>query len=408
MAVFQYKARGKHGDAIVGTMDAASTDVVATQLIENELTPITIVPVQEAKIPAFNINELFSTKVKATDLIQFSRQMHSLMKAGVPILSALAGLAQSTANITLQKTIRAISESLQSGRDLATALAEHPQVFSVFYISMIRVGETSGKLDAIFLQLALYLERDKKTKEQIKSAIRYPSFVMGAIVVAVGIINFMVMPAFANMFSRYGADLPWATKVLLTSSEIMVNHWLLILGAAIGGIIWIRYYLASENGRFVWDKQKLKIPIIGSLIHRATMVRFTRLFSMSIGAGVPLITTLTVVARALDNVYIEERILGMQSGIERGESISRTAMASGMFDALVLQMMSVGEETGSLEELLDEVANYYEQEVTYQIDKLSASIEPILTIVIGIIVLILALGVFLPMWGLGNVAFHKN
>ena len=407
MALFQYKARGHKGDAIEGVMEGVSSDVVASQLIENGLTPVNIVATEKKIDNAIRFEKLFPAKVSSGELIQFSRQMHSLMKAGVPILSALSGLAAIAKNETFKTTINDVSLSLESGRDLATSLNEHPSVFNVFYVSMIRIGETSGTLDAIFLQLAKYLERDKKTRDQIRSAVRYPSFVLVSIFIALAIINLFVIPAFSRMFSKYDASLPWATQILMATSNFTVAHWPEMLACAIGGLIWLKYYIGTENGRYRWDKAKLKLPLVGDLIQRATMARFARLFSMSSGAGVPLITTLTVVAKALDNKYVEDRVLSMQNGIERGESISRTAAACGMFDHLVLQMMSVGEETGAMDELLHEVAEYYDSEVEYELDRLSAAIEPILTIVIGVIVLVLALGVFLPMWGIAGVAMQK-
>ncbi|NOZ53978.1 MAG: type II secretion system F family protein [Gammaproteobacteria bacterium] len=406
MSLFQYKARGKRGDAIEGLMDAASSDVVAAQLLQSGLIPIDIVPAVNKLSSTITWDALFPIKVTATDIIQFSRQMHSLMKTGVPILSALAGLAESTKNKTLKDAIRDISLSLQSGRDLATALSDHSKIFSLFYVSMIRIGETSGKLGAIFLQLSRYLERDEKTKKQIRSALRYPVFVMLAIGFAIFVINVFVIPEFSKMFSRYDATLPIATKILVGTSSFFIHYWVLLLAGMVVGAMWFKYSLKTTAGLYRWDKLKLRFPLIGSVVYRATLARFARLFAMSTQAGVPLITAITVVAKALDNAYVEQNILDMRTGIERGESISRTALATGMFDSLVLQMLSVGEETGAVDELLQEVADYYDMEVEYDIGRLSASIEPILTIVIGVIVLVLALGVFLPMWSVANVALH--
>jgi MSHA biogenesis protein MshG len=407
VVLFEYKARGHKGDAVIGVIEAASSDAVASHLIENGLTPVNIEPTVKAADNSIRFEKLFPAKVHISDLIQFSRQMHSLLKAGVPILTAFSGLAEITKNDTLKTTIKNVSLSLESGRDLASSMNEHPATFNMFYVSMIRIGETSGNLDAIFLQLAKYLERDKKTVDQIRSAIRYPLFVLTSIVAALAVINLFVIPAFEKLFAKYHAALPWATRVLLATSSFTIHYWPEILAVLFAGAIWLRYYLGTEQGRYQWDKFKLRLPWIGALIHQATMGRFARLFSMAIHSGVPLITALTVVAKALDNKYLEDRVLGMQTGIERGESISQTAMATGMFDHLVLQMMRVGDETGSLDELLKEVAEYYESEVDYGLDRLGAAIEPALTIIIGIIVLILALGVFLPMWSIATVALHK-
>jgi MSHA biogenesis protein MshG len=409
MPVFQYKARGHRGDAIEGTMEAVSSDAVAAQLLEGGMTPvdINVAEAGTAGSKEINLKDLIPQKVTDTDLIQFSRQMHSLTKAGVPMLSALHGLSQSTKNTVLAKAIEKIATSLEAGRDLATSFSEHKEIFSLFYISMIRIGETTGQLDEIFLQLAKYLERDKRTRDQIKSALRYPSFVIIAIIIAVAIINLFVIPTFANVFAKFGSDLPLFTRILLETSNFTVDNWPVLLGVVLTGLMGARYYVGTENGRYRWDKAKLKIPLAGDIIYRATLARFSRLFAMSTKAGVPLITALTVVAKALDNTYVEERILGMQTGIERGESITRTAAATGMFDSLVMQMMAVGEETGSVDTLLLEVAQFYEAEVENDIEKLSARIEPILTFAVACIVLVLALGVFLPMWSLAEVAIKK-
>lgn len=404
MPLFQYKARGRRGDAIEGSIEAVSSDAVASQLLESGLTPIDITLAKIGVSTEIDFKKFFVEKVTDTDIIQFSRQMYSLTKAGVPMLSALHGLSQSTKNVTLAETIRNVTTSLEAGRDLATSFSEHPEIFSLFYVSMIRIGETTGKLDEIFIQLARYMERDKRTRDQIKSALRYPSFVLIAIGIAVAIINLFVIPTFAGVFAKFGSELPWATLILLNTSNFTVAHWQELLGVLVVAFFGVKHYIKTDEGRYRWDKHKLKLPLAGDIIYRGTLARFSRLFAMSTGAGVPLITALTVVAKALDNSYVEERILGMQTGIERGESITRTAAATGLFDGLVMQMMAVGEETGSIDTLLAEVAEFYEAEVENDIDKLSARIEPILTVFIAGIVLVLALGVFLPMWNLADVA----
>jgi len=403
MPVFQYKARSRRGDAIEGTMEAVSSDAVAAQLLEGGMTPVNIDAAKGITSIDINMGELFAEKITDTDIIQFSRQMRSLTKAGVPILSALHGLSQSTKNKQLAAVISEVTLSLEAGRDLATAFSDHPKAFSLFYVSMIRIGETTGQLDEIFMQLARYLDRDKRTRGQIKAALRYPSFVLIAISIAIMIINLFVIPTFAKVFEKFGSELPLATRILLEVSNFCVANWHIVLGLVIAAIFMYRHYAGTDEGRYQLDKYKLKLPLAGEIIYRATLARFSRLFAMSTKAGVPLITALTVVAKALDNTYVEERILSMQTGIERGESITRTAAATGMFDALVMQMMAVGEETGSMDTLLAEVAEFYEAEVENDIDKLSARIEPILTVVIAGIVLVLALGVFLPMWNLASV-----
>jgi MSHA biogenesis protein MshG len=406
MPLFQYKARAIRGDAIQGTIEASSSDVAASRLIEGGLTPINIAVAKEPSSFNKDLRDWFPQPVEIVDLIQFSRQIHSLLRSGVPILRALSGLATNTKNHTLAKVISEVVESLESGRDLSSSMSLHPKVFSLFYVSLVRVGETSGQLPEMFQQLTYYLERERKTIQQIKSAMRYPMFVMAAIGIAMIVINIFVIPKFANTFNRLGADLPLPTKILLATSNFAVDNWLTLLVGLATLILGSHFYIQTDNGRYRWHKLKIRLPLIGPLIYQATLARFSRLFAMGQRAGIPLITSLTVVGRAVDNDFMEERVLGMREGIERGESVSHTAAASGIFDDLVLQMLSVGEESGTLDELLQEVSDYYDREVEYSIEKLSASIEPILIVFIGCMVLMLAIGIFLPMWDLAQAALH--
>jgi MSHA biogenesis protein MshG len=403
---FQYKARGQRGDAIEGVIEAASTDLAASRLIEGGLTPVDIQPLKQKTGMSTDIADLFPAKVQLVDLIQFSRQMHSLMKAGVPILSALSGLAAHTVNRTLAKTLTGVMESLQAGRDLSSSMAQFPAVFSVFYISLVRVGETSGRLEEVFQQLATYLQRDKKTRDQIKSAMRYPVFVLVAILVAISVINVLVVPAFAAMFAQFGAELPLPTRILIAMSDFTINRWELLLGGGVALVAGGRMYVRSENGRYAWHKLLLTLPLIGKILYRAALARFSRLFALVQSSGIPIVTGLSVVARALDNDFIQERVLSMRDGIERGESLSNTAAGTGIFDHLVLQMLQVGEQSGATDDLLREVADYYDSEVDYAVEKLSASIEPTLTIILAVLVFLLAAGIFLPMWDLASVALH--
>jgi len=277
-----------------------------------------------------------------------------------------------------------------------------PKIFSHLYVSMIQVGENTGRLDESFLQISEYLELEKGTRDRIKAALRYPVIVIVAIAAAIAVINLFVIPAFAKVYSGLNAELPWATKVLIATSNFTVANWPFILAGLIFIYAGIVMYIRTDNGRYKWDKYKLRLPIIGSIINRSLLARFSRSFAMATRAGVPLIQTMTVVSRAADNSYISERILDMRNGIERGDTLTRTAAATNLFTPLVLQMMSVGEETGAVDDLLQEVAEYYEREVDYDLKNLSAAIEPILIVAIGIMVFILALGVFLPMWDLAG------
>ena len=408
MAFFKYRGRNRRGEMAEGRIEGTSVDAVANQLFNNGITPIDIVAADVAQDVFGGLKGLrisFSEgRVNLLDLVFFSRQMYTLLKAGVPILQALQGLRESTQNAALAKVIGNIREGLDAGLDLTGALGRHPKVFSPLFVSMIQVGETSGSLPEAFLQLSLYLERDKDTRDRIKQATRYPTMVIGAIVVAMFIINLFVIPTFAKIYAGFKAELPWATQILIATSNFTVRYWYLIIIAAVLLALATRMYIKTTEGRYRWHRYKLKIPLVGPILFRATLGRFARAMAIILKAGVPLVQGMTVISRAVDNDFIGERILQMRDGVERGENITRTASATGLFPPLVVQMISVGEETGAIDNLLLEVAEYYEREVDYDLKNLSSAIEPILIVVIGIIVMILALGVFLPMWDLARAA----
>jgi MSHA biogenesis protein MshG len=405
MGTFRYKARSQRGDTVTGTVEASSADAVAGQLLNSGITPIDIRESLPKKDFLADLKkQLNSSNPDIDELILFCRQMYTLTKAGVPIIRGLVGLADTTRNQVLKNTIEKMRQELEAGRDLSSSMNQHQKIFTPLMISMIRVGESTGQLDEAFLQLSLYLERDRDTRNQIKAALRYPSFVLVAISIAIVIVNIFVIPAFAGVFAGMKMELPWQTQALIGTSDFFVAYWKYMLGVLVALIFWLRYYIKTEEGRYRWDKLKLRIPLVGSIILRATLSRFARTFAMTARSGVPLIQALSVVARAVDNNYVADKVLSIRTGIERGDSLTRTAVATNMFTPLVIQMLSVGEETGAVDDMLDEVATFYEREVDYDVKNISSAIEPILIVSIGVLVLILALGIFLPMWEMTSMA----
>lgn len=407
MATFEYKAKTAQGESTSGTMEAVNTEVVAERLIARGISPISINPLVDKKSNLdIDLSALFKPKkVAIHDLVMFSRQMFSLTKAGIPLTRSINGLLETTNSPVLKQALESIFNDLNAGTNLARAFARHPHVFSPLYINLIHVGENSGRLEESFSQIANYLELEQKTRQRIKSATRYPSFVTMAIVAAVVVINVFVMPQFTKMFESFGAgELPLPTRMLMASSEFFIQYWLHLLIVIIASIFSFTKYIKTEKGRFWWDEKKLKVPIFGDIIYRALLARFARTFGMMSRSGVPLINALNIVADVVDNAWVASHIKEMRSGIERGESISVVATRTGLFSPLILQMISVGEETGQLDEMLDEVALFYEEQVDYDLKKLSDYIEPILIVFIGAIVLVLMLAVYLPMWELTSRA----
>ena len=408
MPFFAYKGRDSKGVLVQGVLEGADTNALANQLLNLNITPIDIQSRSNPTSSKSTSINLFEEKIETIDVMLFSRQMYTLLKAGIPIMNALNGLKASTSNQAFAKVVEEIRESLGSGREFSAALAQHPQVFSSFYINMVRVGETTGMLEAVFLRLFEHLEFERFMRDQIKSALRYPIFVVSAMGVAIVIVNLFVIPAFAKVFAGFGAELPLMTQVLLAFSNFMVAAWPYLIVGCITAALLFRSYTAAGIGKYNWDKFKLNTPIAGKIIHKATMARFARSFALANKSGVPIVNGLKLVAQTADNDYIAQKIEQMREGVERGESILRTATNTGVFNPIVLQMIAVGEESGALDDLMQEVADMYQRDVEYEIKTLGAQIEPILIVFLGVMVLILALGIFLPIWDLGKVALHKG
>jgi MSHA biogenesis protein MshG len=406
MPRFNYVARTASGEKTQGILDADSATDCASSLLKSSITPISIRETgQSERRDAKNVGmDLFAPGIKPIDIQLFSRQLYTLMRSGVPILRSLAGLIESATSVALARVIRSLKESLEAGRDLSSAMRQHPEAFSPFYVAMVRVGEATGRLDEIFLQMFNHMEFERETRSRIKEALRYPSFVLIAMVVAVAIINVFVIPAFAKVYAGMGADLPLMTKILMESSRLTIAYGWHLLAVVVLAIFSFRVWSRSTGGRLVWDRFKMRIPLTGTIVLKSTLARFARTLSLSLKSGIPAAQALSVVAEVTDNAWVASRVEQMRNGIERGESVLRTAQTAGVFNPVVLQMVAVGEETGSIDELMQEVADMYEREVDYEIKTLSARIEPLIIVAMGGIVLILALGVFLPMWDLGKHA----
>ena len=406
MAAYAWRGRNPRGEMVQGTLEADNDGAVAQQLLAIGVTPLTIVTRSESSSADLGSawEALRAPPVTDEDLLLFSRQMYTLQRAGVPILRALAGLQASTPKRTLIALIADLRASLDQGRELATAMTRHPAVFDGFYVAMIRVGEMTGKLTDCFERLASHLEFELDVRARVKQALRYPTMVLVAITMAMVIVNLFVIPTFASVFAGFKAELPLMTRVLLGFSGWTVRWWPLLLAAGVAGVWVAKSWLATPAGRYKWDRLKLRIPIAGPIVLKATLARFARSFAMASKSGVPITRAMTVVAQTVDNAWIGQRVEEMRDGVERGESLTRCATAAGFFTPVVLQMIAVGEETGELDTLLVEIAQMYERETDYQIKGLSSAIEPVLLGIIGVMVLILALGVFMPLWSLGQAA----
>ena len=415
MPRFAYTGRATSG-AVIGELDGADASAVAALLQSRGVTPLQITaqrggsataPAKGAAGNGLGLPGWFEPKVMPADLMLFSRQLHTLLRAGVPILRALAGLQDSAVNQKMKQTLANVRRSLESGIELSMCFAQQGGVFDNFYVSMVRVGEMTGQLDAVFMRLFKHLEFEGFMHQQVKAAIRYPTFVIIAMAIAVGVINTLVVPAFANVFKSFNAELPLATRLLVASSHFTLNYGWLVGLLGVAGYFMLRHWKAQPAGRRTWDRLKLRAPLAGPIVQKATLSRFARSFSLALKSGVPIEQALSVVAQTVDNAHIARKIEAMREAVERGDTILRAAIAAGVFTPVVLQMIAVGEETGAIDELMEEIAELYTNEVQYELKTLSQQIEPILIVFLGALVLLLALGVFLPLWDLGRVSLKK-
>ncbi|HEX4984433.1 MAG TPA: type II secretion system F family protein [Burkholderiales bacterium] len=411
MSLFAYKGRDGAGQLVRGVLEGTDSGAIATQLFNAGITPVEIGETRDGETSPPAAGSLFSRltrpPIRNEDLLLFSRQMHALLKAGVPIMRALGGLQESATNSAFREVLRSVRENLDSGRPLSAALQRQSGVFSAFYIAMVYVGETTGQLEEIFLRLFNHLEFQEFMRNQVKSALRYPIFVVVAMAIALAVINLFVIPEFAKVYRGFGAELPALTRVLIGFSNFMVTSWPWLLAGLAGAFFAFRAYTRTVQGRYTWDRFKLRVPIAGKIVLKATLARFARSLSLSVRSGVPIVQGLTLVAQTVDNAMVAEKVDKMRDGVERGESVLQTAVHAGIFTPVVMQMIMVGEESGALDDMMAEIADMYQREVEYELRTLGAQIEPILIVCLGVVVLILALGVFLPIWDLGQAALKK-
>jgi MSHA biogenesis protein MshG len=402
MPVFNYTGRARGGEAASGVMEGETRESVAARLFSNGITPIEIKAaiVKQDYDLSKALRQLGFGKPKTADVVMFTRQMYTITRSGIPLLRGMKGLIASTHNPMLRETLADILTNLEGGRDLAGCFARHPSIFPTLYISLIRVGEETGTLEASFKRLADYLTQDQDMRERVKSAMRYPVIVMVAIGVALGVLTVFVIPKFAPLFRALGDNIPMPTRIIMGISSFAQNYWYVVAGTIIATVFLARRHVATEHGRLQWDTLKLKLPGLGKLTHQAILARITRSLAIALNAGMPVLQTLGVIANSAGNVFMAQRVQEVRLAVERGEPLSGAAASVGVFTPLVLQMMAVGEETGDLPKLLDEVADFYERETDYALKNISQAIEPILIVAVGGMVLVLALGIFLPMWEL--------
>ena len=399
MGKFTYKARDEKGSLVTGIIEGDNRRAAYAQIDALGLFPVAV---SEAREEIFSIESFLAAlkPVRYDDIIFFTRQLQTVIRAGIPILSGLRALEEQTSNVKLRGAIREMVQDIDKGASLSDAMMKQKKLFPDLYTSMVKAGEIGGSLEEVLERLATLLEFQLKTKEMLKSAIRYPIFVVTTLLIAFLVLINFVVPRFAVLFRGAKMDLPLPTRMLLLTNDIFQNY-AIYLGISIfiliGGFL---LYKRTDAGTFEIDRLKLRVPLIGPIILKICMSRFANMFENLIKVGIPVVRTLEVVSRTVGNEYIAQKIIEISGKIERGLGISRPLREAEIFPPLIIHLISTGEQTGSLEDMLKEVSTHYDREITYSINRLSTWIEPLLTAGLSLMVLFLALAIFLPWWNM--------
>ena len=408
MPMFAYKGRNTRGEMLEGSIESPSAQAVAVWMSAVGITPIVINQKTAAAEQPKWLSDAFGVKkLSELELLLFTRQLGSLVKAGIPLMQALTGIQKSTDKEPIVKMLQAIRDDLDRGLELSAALAKHPKSFGEYYISMVKVGETAGELEKVFARLHDQIDFDLNMRRKLKGALRYPMFVCIALAIAITIINIWVIPSFAAMYAGMKVSLPLVTRILIGFSNLTVHYWWLVIGIAVAIFAAFRVYASTTEGRRTIDQYKLKVPIFGPLAGKTAMARYAFSFATAAESGIPLADAYSLTAKVVDNAFFEGRILGMREGVERGESIYRVAVNAKIFNPLELQMISVGEETGRMDEMLRSISRMYQEEVDFEVSRLTQTLEPILIGGLGVVVAILMFAIFLPLWDMGQLAKRK-
>jgi len=401
MATFVYKVRNRTGKIFTGSMEGENRASVVSRLREMDyfITSIS----EKKKSALFSQQITLFQGVKLRDLTIFYRQFATMVNAGLTLVNSLGILVEQVENKTLSNIIKTVKSDVEAGSTLANAMAKHPQVFSELYISMVRAGEVGGVLDEILKKIADLMEKEFALKQKIKSAMAYPSFVIGAAALMAIFMLTFILPQFVGVFAQFGGKLPALTQFFVTLTYLFNKYWYIFFVVFAGLVAAFLAYIKTPDGKLNFDKFKLNAPIFGEINRKGAIARFTRILGTLIKSGVPILEALSVSSNAIGNLVISKAVLGAKTKIKEGQSISGPLAASGVFPPMVTQMIMVGEESGELEEMLVNVAKFYDEEVDRAVEKLTAIIEPLMMVVIGLTIGTMIIAMYLPIFNMVNL-----
>jgi type II secretory pathway component PulF len=401
---FSYKARDRYGAPTAGTMEAADAKEVAHQLGKLNYTPISIAEAGSKGVLA-ELADLFTSlsSIKAEDLIVFTRQLASIIDAGVPLTEGLNAVSEQIRNKKFCNVVIAVRQDIENGATFSDALEKHQAVFSPLIINMVRAGEKAGILGEELDRISALMEKDQQTIDKIKTATRYPIIVVGSLVIAFTVLMIFVIPKFVTFFSAFKAELPLPTRILIGMNNIIQGYWYVLLGSLSILFFCLKKYLATEQGRYAWDQLILSLPIFGPLFTKIFLSRFARMLSAMLKSGIPILEALMITAASVSNKVIAKVTIEIRDKVAEGKSLVEPMRNSLIFPPIAISMVAIGEKAGSLESMLNKISDYFDREADYTINNLTPLMEPIMIFGLGLIVMLFALGIFLPMWDLVRV-----
>ncbi len=395
MPVYIWKGKNKSGATQKGELEAASVEIAMSQLARMKIANP---KVKKKPKDLFENVAFMQPKTTQKDVIMFCRQFSTMIDAGLPIIQCLDILQSQQDNPTFKKTLKEIKESVEAGQTLAEALKKYPDQFDTLFINMVAAGEAGGILDTILQRLSAYMEKAAKLKAQVKGAMTYPAITMAVAVIVVAVIMIFVIPVFEKMFADFGGALPVPTQIVVTASEYCRSYWYVVGGAVVIFFVAFKKFYATEKGRGVVDAASLKMPIIGPLLRRVAVAKFTRTMGTMLSSGVAILESLEIVAKTAGNKTVEEAIYYTRGGIAEGRTMSDPLLESGVFPPMVCQMISVGESTGALDSMLIKIADFYDEEVDQAVENLTAAIEPVMMVFMGVVIGGLVVSMYLPIF----------
>ncbi|HZF00595.1 MAG TPA: type II secretion system F family protein [Methylomirabilota bacterium] len=403
MPTFTYTARETlTGREIRNTVDAASEQAAIASLLNRNLL---VMSIQEKLGKS---GKTSGGKVRLADLVIFTRQLATMIDAGIAVVQSLQALGDQSPNKAMQAVIKNVTTRVESGESFSEALQKHPKAFNRLYVSMVGAGERGGLLAEILARLATYLENMEKIRRKVKSALMYP---IAVIIVAIGIMVFLlikVVPVFENVYTSFGAKLPGPTQTLIDISHFLKSYLILIIPAVIGAVVGFRYFIKTPHGREIWDARRIKLPLFGPIAHKICLVRFTRTLASLVRSGVPILDVLQIVSQTVDNAVLEKAIKAASADIERGEGISNALAKHPVFPSMIIRMLSAGEQTGNIDNMLERVSDFLDEEIETTLSGLMSLMEPMLIVFLGVMVGGMVVCMYLPIFNLGNIVSGNN